>query len=148
MLLLMKAYQQSLENGEYLDDTIDFLTQTSCLINICRRTVAITSKQDDRFTQLCGVFQWFVEWRESTLKDYNIPKTKRGTMLPTRECFEDLLCLLVAFPINSEIHLGRYPSSRVIPAQFNNDLADKFLLSNSGLYNGNTTKLCIVLCEC
>ena len=31
MLLLMKAYQQSLDNGEYLDDTIDFLTRTSLL---------------------------------------------------------------------------------------------------------------------
>ena len=139
MLFLMKSYQQSIHNGHVLDDTIDFLTQTSCLISIFRSSVPITSKQDDIFTQLSSVFKWFFEWRQMTLNDCTVPKTKRGAMLPTRECLDDLLCLLAAFPRICEIHLERYPSSQIIPAQFNNDLAENVFCQIRGLYNGNTT---------
>lgn len=142
MLHLMQCYQASLgdnENAAHLSGAVELLQQTSKLISVFRDQRPITQMDDERLLHLEEIKNWFQSWRDSVNNNSEVAPADKSKMLPTRQCMEDILCMLVTFPKVCELHLKEYPKGYIIPSRFNNDIAENLFCQVRGLHNGNTT---------
>ena len=64
MLILLQAYQESLEDPSEINVTIDVVQQTSRLVDIFRSHVAVTSNKDPRLKELASVLAYFEDWHD------------------------------------------------------------------------------------
>ena len=137
MLHLMKCYSNSLQNSNHLQSTIQLLEQTSVLISIFRSNRLVTSATDNRFDSIRKVFEWFKRWEQDVSQNCDIPKNLKNKSLPSKQCYDDILCMLSTFPKICEQHLSEFPTGSIKPARFNNDVAENVFCQQKGLFNGN-----------
>ena len=139
MLQLMECYQASLEDGNYLSSTVEFLKFTCQIISIFRDKRAIKSMTDDRFSTIHSCLNWFIQWRSSVRSNPKLTDGEKAKRLPSHECIDDTINMLQTFPGICRLHLDEFPDGNVTPARFNNDIAENIFCQQRGLYNGNTT---------
>jgi hypothetical protein len=141
MLHLMHCYQASLEDEtkSTLSSTIALLEHSSQLISVFRGRKLITSVNDERFSVLAQAKEWFSSWRDSIRSDDTLTNGQKSKMLPSKECLDDMICMLVTFPKICKIHLSEYKIASIMPSRFNNDVAENMFCQQRGLYNGNST---------
>lgn len=138
MLNLMKQYQLSLINNEVLNGAIEFLENTSKLINIFRDPRPVVEVNDMRLKILQEVLNWFTGWRTEIASVKAKPKQKEK-MLPSLECLDDIESTIVVFLKLCEIHMSEFKENGIYPSRFNSDLAENIFCQQRGLYNGNAT---------
>ena len=131
MLHLMECYRESLLNGSHLDSTVELLMMTSTMIKIFRDQRLISSIEDQRLSELRKVLDWFLAWKASAKEN---PKS-----MFSRECMDDVICMLVTFPEICRCHLQEFPQGSIKPSRFNNDIAENMFCQQKGLYNGNAS---------
>ena len=107
---------------------------TSTMIKIFRDQRLISSIEDKRLSELRKVLDWFLAWKASA--DDN-PKS-----MFSRECMDDVICMLVTFPEICRCHLQEFPQDSIKPSRFNNDIAENMFCQQKGLYNGNASNPC------
>lgn len=139
MLNLMKSYRDSLSDGSFLNSTIEILEHTSSLINIFRDPLLIYSVSDLRFQKLHKTLEWLTQWRKEVSDDTTIPQGSKGRLLPSKQCLDDMQCMLVTFPDICKKHLQEFEGASIKPSRFNNDIAENIFCQQKGLYNGNNS---------
>lgn len=88
MLYLMKAYQQTMENSEFLASSIVLIEHTSVLIAVfCNRNRSISNLTDPRLAEIRKANQFFESWKR-TMEESPFQVTSKHFL--TRETAEDL----------------------------------------------------------
>ncbi len=112
MLHLMKMYQASLKDGSHLAAAVDFLQQTSNIIQIFHDKRPVMNSSDPRLHQLQSALQWFQDWTDEA------KGSKNKKMLPSWECLDDVRSMLVTFKEVCLMHLEDFPGQGVVPARY------------------------------
>ncbi|KAK3109107.1 hypothetical protein FSP39_023224 [Pinctada imbricata] len=134
MLFLMKAYQDTLEDGSQLNSTVKLLTHTSELVEIFMDTRPIHSNSDLRLNSLKNIQEFFQQWEEDISRSivYNPKKN-----LITRETRDDIKCSINGFLSLCQLHLGKGDS--ITPAYVNSDIIENHFCQQRGIRNGLNT---------
>ncbi|KAK3089320.1 hypothetical protein FSP39_002711 [Pinctada imbricata] len=137
MLNLMESYAQSLPDSDFLTSSVSLLQQTSKLIAIFRDSRLITNVNDKRLKDLTDIYYWFANWDKEIKESTSIPDNQKSKSLPSKECMNDIMCMLTSFPAVCIQHLNQFPEGSIKPSRFNNDVAENIFCQQKGLYNGN-----------
>jgi hypothetical protein len=136
MLNLMQSYRDCVcPDSNELDGIIQFLEQTSFLVNFSNDQRPVTQATDDRLSKLLGVLQWFEAWETSITCLKNAKYTKRKLM--TQETRADLASVVKGF-----IHLAKTITARgetVVPGRINSDIVENFFCQQRGVCCGQNT---------
>lgn len=122
MLYLMKAYQQTLENPEFLASSIELLEHTSVLIDVfCNRNRPISNLTDPRLAEIRKASQFFESWKRTVEES---PFQVASKHFLTRETAEDLQSSLVGFLSLCQLHLTS--GNSINPGYINSDIVENF----------------------
>ena len=137
-LHLMECFQANLNEGAYLNSSIQLLKQTSKLIKFFRDQRPVTSLSDQRLDILKSVFDWFQEWKQeiAKLKSAGVNTSK---MMISYKCLEDIESMLLTFKEICRIHLTKYPNGYVVPSRINSDIVENHFCQQRGMFNGCNT---------
>lgn len=125
MLYLMKAYQQTIKNPEFLASSIALLEHTSVLIDIfCNRNRPISNLTDPRLAEIRAASQFFESWKRTVEES---PFYVASKHFLTRETAEDLQSSLVGFIALCQLHLTS--GNSINPGYINSDIVEIFLVS-------------------
>ncbi|KAK3108741.1 hypothetical protein FSP39_014554 [Pinctada imbricata] len=134
MLNLMKQYKVSLGTvGKKLDSTIDFLENTSVMINIFRDSRPIIDHSDDRLRALRDVLTFFIKWENSVKKDTSIQNKEK--FLISHQTREDIVSCILGFVELCDQRL-KNGSSSIIPSRLNSDVVENLFCQQRTLHNG------------
>jgi hypothetical protein len=130
MLTLMEGFRGSLPTDEAckLDGTIEFLRNTSTLVNIFKDKRPMEKGNDPRLQESKCVLQWFKRWEDSA-------KSKNDLM--SSECLEDLAWLITGFKYFVDIMTAN--AVPIPPADINSDIIENFFCSQRGIQGGSKT---------
>jgi hypothetical protein len=130
MLELMKNYR-SATNRNDLDATIEFLSQTSLLVEIYTSNRRIRTLSDERLCTIQNVLKWWREW-------HGQDNCNSKTNYITKECHEDLLSMLIGFCRLCQNKLTYSPLGSICPSRISSDLVENFFCCQRSL-NGSTS---------
>lgn len=120
MLYLMKAYQQTMENPEFLASSIVLLEHTSVLIDVfCNKNRPISNLTDPRLTEIRKASQLFEYWKRTVEES---PFQVASKHFLTRETAEDLQSSLVGFLSLCHLHLTS--GNSINPGYINSDIVE------------------------
>ena len=138
MLHLMEEYQKSMSNGtEELGGTIDFIKNTSILMNVFSDSRPITTITDAKLDELSAVHTWFKTW-ETSVTDSLFSKLEITNKLLTRECREDISSLIQGF---HEICKKRFCDDKVfaiVPFRMNSDPIENLFCQQRATYHSSS----------
>lgn len=135
MLYLMKAYQQTIKNPEFLASSIALLEHTSVLIDIfCNRNRPISNLTDPRLAEIKAASQFFESWKRTVEES---PFYVASKHFLTRETAEDLQSSLVGFIALCQLHLTS--GNSINPGYINSDIVENFFCQQRGIRNGLNT---------
>ena len=90
----------------------------------------IRSVADERLTQNRQCLEFFMNWKMQSGKNHN-------TNFITRECFEDLKSMVIAFEEIVKTKLHHHPLSYVNAARTNTDVVENFFSSQRAINGSN-----------
>jgi hypothetical protein len=133
MLHMMQVYQIHLgEKGSVLTGAIEFLQNTSKLIDIFHSRKPVKSMADERLIELQTINDWFLKWESSPYL------TSKHLM--SAQCHEDIHSCIVGFLKLCELLLHKKDCSIFItPALINSDLVENTFNQVRSTYNGANT---------
>ena len=137
MLYLMKTYADTQgDNAENLKGTIEFLENTSILVENFRDHRAIRDIGDERLLQNQKVLEWFQDWENSVQSNSEIKDKEKH--LISHQTRADICSLLIGFHEMCSDKLKK-DSSSIVPNRINSDVIENVFCQQRGLYNGNNT---------
>ncbi len=134
MLALMRKYK-GFSGRKDLEGTIILLEHTSKLVKLFSDLRIINSQFDSRLNVLEEFKTFLVKWKE-TCGDIK-------TNFITRECYEDLLSLVIGFPKLIKIKLEASPMGYICPGRTSTDIVENFFCNQRSINgcNNNPTLL-------
>jgi len=124
------VYQEATKRSD-LQASIELLHKTSGLVTTFHDQRPIRTINDERLKANEQLLEWFVEWKKS------VKNPKKDFI--TRECYEDLVSLLVGFAKLVQLKLANNPLGYIKPFLVNSDIVENFFCSQRGICNGSTT---------
>ena len=137
MLHLMKKFKNSLDEGDYLDSSIEFLEHTSLLVKCFRDVRPIQEICDDHLQKNQVVLAWFSNWESEVLSKTIKNKDKEKQMI-SAQCREDLDSLILGFHEICKMRLSK-PSATIVPGWVNSDPIENFFCQQRAKHNGANT---------
>ena len=134
MLFLVKSYQATLDQPEVLASTVQFLENTSVLVDIFTDRRPICETTDRRLQQLGNVLNFFNTWESDVTK--SVLYTPAKHLLP-QETRDDLNSSIVGFTMMCSDLLGKGDS--ITPAFMNSDVVENHFCQQRGTCNGMNT---------
>jgi hypothetical protein len=113
-----------------LESTIKFLQQTEVLVKNFTGTKLVRSIHDESLQENREVLFFFQEW-------YEKPEINHRTNFLTRECYEDLLSMLIGFEEVVKIKLQQHPMGYMCPGRTSTDVIENFFSSQRGINGSN-----------
>lgn len=139
MLHLMRQYQASLLNKcRDLDGVIEFLKQTSRMIEIFYNGNPVRNLGDTRLQELQIIDEWFSKWK-SAVEMEPISSAEKSRKLMSRQCMEDVHSCLLGFNQLCEILLKDSKTSFITPTLINSDVVENHFCQQRSTYNGANT---------
>jgi hypothetical protein len=129
-LFIYQAYEKASKRPD-LKATIRLLQNTSLLLANFKDNRPIRSMDDPRLAVNRECLQFFLDWHEQK-------GTSHATNFITRECFQDLKSMVVAFEKIVQTKLQYHPTSYVNPARVNTDVVENFFCSQRAINGCNT----------
>lgn len=114
---IMKAYQQTMENPEFLAFSIVLLEHTSPNLNLT----------DPRFSKIRKASQFFESWKRTVQES---PFQVASKHFLTRETAEDLQSTLVGFLSLCQLYLTS--GNSINPGYINSDIVENFRFTRMG----------------
>ena len=137
-MLLFYSYQKSLptEKQGYYDSTIQFLEQSSKLIEVFHSYIPITNLHDDRFDESESVLLWFQNWQAEVS---NAPGTlsERRKMFMSEKTFFDLKSMVLGFRQLCKETFREHSSVFILPWRINTNLVENIFCQQRGLHGQN-----------
>jgi hypothetical protein len=133
MFAILFLYTQVYKEASSRDDleaTIELLEKTSILVKNFQDQRPVRSVNDVRLNQNKDLLSWFKGWKEDT--------TDKDKFI-TRECYEDMVSLLVGFSSLVELKLSNCALGYIKPFLINSDVVENLFCSQRGICNGSTT---------
>ena len=138
MLHLLKCYSSSNPAAE-CQGAIEFLSQTSVLIDIFRDSKALHEETDSRIVELSSVLQFFKSWETWVLSQTHKTTKEKSQMLLTSQTMEDLYSCLIGFVELVKKVATEYPGSSVVPSNINSDAIENHFCQQRCLCHGANT---------
>lgn len=113
-----------------LDGTIQFLTQTSKLVENYTTRSPITSSEDPRLEANEEILQWFFNWNESKIH----PKA-----FISPQSFEDLTSMIRGTSSYVKMRMLQNGGSAIYLRRLNSDIIENIFSSQRGVLNGCNT---------
>ena len=136
---LMSEYQKSLgDKGQFLNGSIELLSNTSKLVANYKDKRAIVAITDQRLSENMNVYRWFKEWEEDIEGNKDILPARKNNCLISWQTRDDLASYVLGFQQLCEMHLSK-PGYSVIPALVNNDIVENVFCQQRGICNGANT---------
>ena len=136
MLYLMQIYQSTLDYPERLSATIEFLENTSLLVDFFSDKRVISTMSDKRFSQLSGVLKYFNDWETQVKESHLCSETKHLMTVETREDINSCITGLLGMA-SRLLDKGEIPS--ITPAYLNSDIVENHFCQQRGTCNGLNT---------
>jgi len=130
MLSLMTNYRECSKRTD-LDATIEFLTNTSKLVECFTSNQRVRSRTDKMLGTIAEVLQWWKDWSEEE-------GCNSKTNYITRECHEDLMSMLLGFARICINKINYSPLGSICPSRISSDIVENFFCCQRSL-NGCTT---------
>jgi hypothetical protein len=134
MLFLMKSYLATLDDPSKLSSTIELLEHTSQLVDIFKDLRPIFDLNDNVFSKLQLVLNFFNTW-EDTVKNCKVHTPAKH--LITQETRDDLNSAISGFVSLCKLCLGK--GNSITPAYLNSDLIENHFCQQRGICNGQNT---------
>lgn len=130
MLNLFKLYKDSLQDGNFLNSTIELLEHTSVLVDIFSNVnTKIENVHDSRIAQILKVLDFFHDWEEEHTNAKN-----KGRSLISWQTRQDIDSCLYGFvelvAVASKLNIS------IVPGYINSDLIENWFCQHRGLRNG------------
>jgi hypothetical protein len=137
MLHAMKTYQKTLgEKGQALNGAIEFLEQTSKLIDIFRDFRPIKSKEDSRLNALLSISDLFQQWSTFIEQNKDIPNNQKSKKLLSAQCTEDIQSCIKGFVSLCLKVLQNSSAMYITPALINSDIVENVFNQQRSTYHG------------
>lgn len=137
MLHLMLQYKLYLgPKGCVLDGAIEFLRQTSKLIEMFRGMRPVRSTDDERLHDLQGINDWFLTWESTVNTNKELSSKEKSAQLMSYQCHEDIHACLIGFLKLCGIILKKGTTVFITPALINSDVIENTFNQMRSTYNG------------
>ena len=139
MLNLMLEYKASLANqGDILNGAIEFLRNTSQMINFFHSPKPIHAKDDERLGKLAEINIWFSDWTKY-IQSQDCNNADKAKQLMSYQCMEDINSCLQGFIELCSMVLSGWEGAFITPSLINSDVVENHFCQQRATYNGANT---------
>ena len=122
----------------YLNSAIELLRNTAVIVANFTSSKPYCSMADPRYAENRKVLEFFKNW-EAEVRKLPMDKSEQNRCLMTRECIDDLKCMIVSFEEYSRAQSIRSKKMDVRVDRLNTDITENIFCSQRSFCHGGTT---------